>query len=325
MLVLPRLPTQQLHSVPLGQPPIDPGALPSYRLLAIMGAVILLLVTALGFAGNSADLLIVMAMGAVLILSAMILRWRGASRSATAIEAAVLVLAATMATACLCVLFGTTAFPYQDALLERADTFLFPGYGWMDMYSALHRFHRLVTVMCAVYQTMLWQPFALVVMLAMTGQERSCWRFVQAWFLTLIACAAIFPFVPAVGAYIHHGLVPADMPALTVNTAWHQTEVLDRVRDGSIRSLQPSRMTGMVSFPSFHAAGSVLLFWGFRPIRFVGPAFMALNVAMCLTAPLIGAHYFVDIAGGIGIALLAISATRRESGSTLPSLPLFAR
>lgn len=325
MAVLPLASSWRPHPVLVGRSPIARDALPSYQLLAIMVAVILALAAALGFGGDDRSLPTVMTTQAALILFAMLFRWRDAPRVATAIEAAVLVLAATMASACLCVLFGTTAFPYRDGLLERADALLLPGYRWIDMYAALHQRDRLVSVMCAVYQTLLWQPFALVVILALTGRERFCWRFVQAWFLTLIACTAIFPFVPAVGAYIHHGLVSADIPALTVNTAWHQTEVLDRVRDGSIRALEPAKMTGMVSFPSFHAAGAILLFWGFRRVRLVGPAFMALNVAMCLTAPLIGAHYFIDIAGGIGIALLGIMGSRPGSASALPLARLRAK
>lgn len=106
---------------------------------------------------------------------------------------------------------------------------------------------------------------------------------------------------------------------MTVHAGWSAVEVLSRIRDGSLHELGPASVTGLVSFPSFHTAGAVLLFWGFRRVPVVGPAFMALDVGVILTAPLIGSHYFSDIVGGLGIALLAITATRPADASALPA------
>lgn len=318
MAVLTLPSTGRLRSALTGRTPFEPAATPAYLLLALMAALTFVLAGWLGFEGDHKDMPTVTAALAMFILFAMLFRWRNSPRIATAIEAMVLVLAVSIAVECLCVVLATTAFPYQDALLERADALLLPGFRWMDMYTALHNRAPLITLMCMVYGTLRWQPFALVAVLALTGRELACWRFVRSWFLALIACVAIFPFVPAVGTYVYHGLKPADIPALTSDVPWRQFQVLGSVRDGSLRTLELMKMTGIVSFPSFHAAGAVLLFWGFRQVRVIGPAFMALNVAMCLTAPLIGAHYFTDIIGGIGIALLAIAATRPATTATFP-------
>lgn len=284
----------------------------SYLCLAVMVSLALLLAMALGFRWDGRDLPIVVATLVFLALSAMMARGVGAGRFATAIEAPVLLLGATMATACLSLLFATGALPYQDALLDRADRIVMPFFRWRDMYLALQDHDVVVGIMSGIYRTLLWQPFVLAPLLAIVD-ERACWRFVRAWFLTLIACVAVFPFVPAIGPYLHYGLPPAGLPALGVDTAWRPVQVLDAVRDGSLRVLAPASMTGLISFPSFHAASATLMFWAFRRVPVIGPPMMALNVAMCLTAPLIGSHYFIDIPAGMLVALAALRMARRDA------------
>lgn len=288
----------------------DRAAIPAYRLLAVMAVMVVALTVAFGFDCDRHDLPLMIGFLGVLVGVAMVLRARGFWRTGTAIEASVLILAGSMATACLSILFAATALPYRDAALETIDRWLVPGFGWMDMYRLMRRHDAIVTAMSAIYSSLLWQPFALMAVLAAAGQERRAWRFVHAWFLALILSVAIFALVPALSAYPYHHLHPADIPGLSVGIGWRQQDVLEAVRGGALRSLTPSSMAGIITFPSFHAAASVLLFWGYRRTPWAGPPLMAWNMAMCLTAPLIGSHYFCDVAGGIAVALLAIRATR---------------
>lgn len=289
-----------------GHGPFAAGARPAYILLAAMAALIAILVRLLGCDIDRHDVPTMIAVQASFVGAAFLLRSRGMRRSAAGIEAAVLILAATMATACLCVLLATTAFPYRDALLDRADRIIMPLFGWGGMFEALRAHSTIVSAMCRIYQTLLWQPFVLVTALAAIGQERRCWQFVHAWFVTLAICVVIFPFVPAAGEYVYRGLSNADIPALTVDTAWRQFAVLQQIRSGVTLDLTPTHMTGIIAFPSFHAAGATLLAWGFRRLPVIGVPFMLLDIAMAATAPLVGAHYFVDIIAGIAVALLAI-------------------
>ena len=122
-------------------------------------------------------------------------------------------------------------------------------------------------------------------------------------------CAIIFPFVPALGPYVQNHLVASDIPALTVHQGWHPTEVLDAIRRGAIWTLDPAKMSGMVSVPSFHSAGAILLAWAFRRVPVIGIGFIALDLGIILTAPMIGSHYFIDIVAGIvtGSAAVALA------------------
>ena len=50
-----------------------------------------------------------------------------------------------------------------------------------------------------------------------------------------------------------------------------QLHDLPLVRDGSLRVLDFDKLTGIVTFPSFHAAAAVLYLWAFWPVRWIGP------------------------------------------------------
>lgn len=292
------------------QAPLDPHAFPVYRLLALQTALVMLLLGALGFTYRGDDINLMLAVIAACAGLAALLRWRGSPRLAAGIEGCALLVGASMAVACISLLVATSAPPYRDELLAAADRLLFPFLSWPDLANGLAGQARLTAAMCAVYSTLLWQPFLLVVTCAALGRTDAVWRFLHAWSLTLIACVAIFALAPAQTAYVHYGFVPADVPYLTANTSWWPYELLERVRTGQLRELGAAQISGLITFPSFHTAGAVLLAWGFRRVPVVGPAFVLLNVTMIATVPLIGSHYFVDVLGGIAVAFLGIAGSR---------------
>ena len=85
---------------------------------------------------------------------------------------------------------------------------------------------------------------------------------------------------------------------------------MPHVRDGSLRQLSLTALTGLVTFPSFHTAAAVLYLWAFWPVRWIGPAAVAINVVMVLATPICGGHYLVDVFAGIGIAVASILAAK---------------
>jgi hypothetical protein len=289
---------------------------PAYRLLAVEVAVIAVLVAVLGFRvdGDDFQIMAMLLSGTVGIAWAM--RWCRMGQPADALEAGSLVMSAAMAVGSLSVVLGTIAPPYRDAALAGADGWLFP-LSWPTMARWLGGHPALVTMMSRVYATLLWQPFALVALLAAIGERASMWRFVRAWMLALIACVAVFALVPAATAQVHYGFAPGSIPGLTVDAAWRPFGILERVRSGDLRMLSAHNMAGMVDFPSFHAAGAVMIGWGARQAGRLGWPLIALAALMFPTIPLIGSHYFVDMFAGVLVALMAIRATRPVQASRI--------
>lgn len=288
------------------------GSRPVYLLLALASLLIVALVPALGFAVAGRDFAVMVALLAGVVALAQAMRRVGLGRIADAQEGGAIILASGMATGCLSILLATLDLPLRDASLAAADAWLFPFLSWPGMAHALAAHPNLVEWMQAVYSTLLWQPFALVLLLAATGRSAVLWRFLHAWVLALVACLAIFAVAPAVTAQVHYGFPSGSIAGLTVNAGWRPAQIMLQVRSGTLHLLASGSMTGLIDFPSFHAMGAVLLGWGFWRAGPIGWPMVALDMAMIPTIPLIGSHYFVDVAAGMALAGVIVVATGRQ-------------
>jgi hypothetical protein len=299
----------------------DYRAVPTYRCLLVMTCLVFGLAGVTRFSIDRHDLPLAAGTLVFLALTGMALRSQNFVRLGSAIEGMVLILASTMATCCLSLLLATLSLPYRDALLDSVDRAMLPGFTWIGMFQFLHLKMEWVRGMSMVYSSLSWQPFLLIASLSFCGDGKRGWRFLHAWYLTLILCLTLFALLPALGAYPFHHLSPADIPAMTLHTGWRPAEILEAVRSGELRTLTPSKMDGLIAFPSFHAAGGTLLALGYRRVPIIGKPLVVWNVVMIGTAPLIGGHYFCDILAGIAAALIATLAARRGDDGTAQRLP----
>jgi membrane-associated phospholipid phosphatase len=115
------------------------------------------------------------------------------------------------------------------------------------------------------------------------------------------------------GTYYLFDYMP-DAKIFTPGAYLMQLRDLPLIRDGSLRIIDFGALTGVVTFPSFHAAAAVLYLWAFWPVRWIGPIALLVNIAMLLATPICGGHYFVDVFAGIAVAAAAIVAARQIAG-----------
>src|SRR5262249_39080816 len=106
-------------------------------------------------------------------------------------------------------------------------------------------------------------------------------------------------------AFVH-----VDMPQMASVPAdlYTPEATMEALRAGTMRSISLNHLEGLVSFPSFHTAPALILMWTLSSVRYVGWAGAALNLALIAATPTVGAHYFMDIVGGVVVALAAIAA-----------------
>ncbi|MDH2345073.1 phosphatase PAP2 family protein [Bradyrhizobium sp. SSUT77] len=134
--------------------------------------------------------------------------------------------------------------------------------------------------------------------------------FVFAFTIALIITVAISTFVPAVGTWYGLDIAPSQFASLDSSLYTAQLRDILALREGSLRHLEMFKLSGIVSFPSFHAASAVLYMWALWPVRGLGGIAAALNLLMIAATPVIGAHYIIDVAGGIAVAAASIWAAK---------------
>jgi hypothetical protein len=158
-----------------------------------------------------------------------------------------------------------------------------------------------------------WPIFAIPVVLAATHRYLRIQEFTFAFALALIVTTVVSAFVPTLGIY---SLIPdaaAKYPNLNLIAYEDSLRDLPLVRDGTLRHLEVFGLKGVVTFPSFHTASAVLYTWAFWPVRWMRPIALVANLVMLASCPVNGAHYMIDLAAGIVVAVLAIVAARAVS------------
>jgi membrane-associated phospholipid phosphatase len=180
-----------------------------------------------------------------------------------------------------------------------------------------------------------WPLLGVPVILAMTLRLIRLQQFVLALNIALAVTIVISIFVPAVGTFYGLNLSPSERFPF-INSSMYAAQLRDilSLRDGSLRHLELFNLAGIVSFPSFHAASAVLYMWALWPVRSIRSAMIVINALTIAAAPVIGAHYIIDIIGGVAVAagsillakqLFRIHASRNaadaEAGSSDKTVP----
>ncbi len=198
--------------------------------------------------------------------------------------------------------------PLVDAPLMAFDRAL--GLDWLAYFNFIESHVALRWATVAAYLMIGWPVFGVPIVLGATRRYRRLQEFTLAFAIALVVTTAISVFTPAMGTYDFLHLT-TDPNVSTPAAYLDQLRDLPMVRDGSLRHLGMTKLTGIVTFPSFHAAAAVLYLWALWPVRWFRPIAVAANIAMLLATPLGGGHYFVDVFAGIAIATAAILAAQR--------------
>jgi membrane-associated phospholipid phosphatase len=198
---------------------------------------------------------------------------------------------------------GSLDVPYRDSLLAQIDRAL--GFDWIAVTLVVARYEWLQSLLRFAYQSFVWQPLAVIGLLALSGAHRRLQVFMLAWVVALAIALAGLAVAPAQTAWIYFG-AHAALPDLGAQVGTAQSTALETLRAGGLRNLLNQPFEGIVAFPSFHTVGALLFawaLWGYAWLRW--PA-VALNSLMILATPVIGAHYFIDTIAGAGVALAAL-------------------
>jgi membrane-associated phospholipid phosphatase len=192
--------------------------------------------------------------------------------------------------------------PLEDATLAHLDGFFgihIPAIvGWAATHPvgiALNRSYSLLTPML----------LAAIFIPALTGRTRAARAFLFANLIAFFIAVPLFALMPAVGPWYYFHFTP-DPSQLNC-----RRELLELRANGPYTYL--TQGAGIVCFPSFHAIWAVLSAWALWDLRRLRALLIILAGAILASTLTTGWHYFVDVAAGICVAIIAAVAAGRAA------------
>ena len=283
-------------------------------------AVLVLVLARTDFVLRASDPIVIMMAGLATTLAPLsfAVLWKGSARwpnlSHTANVLSQLI-AASMLIAPLTYIAASLNYPLQDRNLFAIDQFM--GLDWRSYLNTVDQY-GLGSICNFGYRAFSWQPLLVPIFLCLSGKAARAYQFSLTFVLTVVATVVISAFLPATGAYTFLGLSPADYPHLHPIADFDHMRHLPLLREGKMRVLEIGQLTGIVTFPSFHAAGAILYLWAWWAIPWMRAIVLVCNALLLLSTPIDGGHYFIDVIAGAALAVLFILAVRRLSRPIRP-------
>lgn len=188
------------------------------------------------------------------------------------------------------------ARPVIDPWLAAADRALGVHVPGLAAWTRAHP--RIDAALSLAYESFGLQVLVAPPVLVLLGLRRELWAYAFHLHVCLLATLACFALHPAACAFQWYGFTSTlPQEAFIAQFAGF--------RSGALTLIDFRTVTGLVSAPSFHVAGALVLTWVVRARRWVLVPVGLLNLALCAATVLSGAHYVVDVL--LSLALVAIS------------------
>lgn len=196
----------------------------------------------------------------------------------------------------------------DDQLLAIDKAFGIDRRIYLDFFAQRRLLHNALVL---AYFTLMPQFVLVPVVLFFANQMQRLQQFTFASGVALFATVLISIFTPALSAtYLDLGLQAG--AALPANMGIH-IPVVEKLRSGAPFLMQLDQLEGLLTFPSFHTIGALLFIWATWRVTIVRWVSLMLNAALIAATPIIGTHYFIDLAAGFVVAFLAAFAAIRLS------------
>ena len=195
--------------------------------------------------------------------------------------------------------------PLIDSALAEAD-------GWLgvdvSIFATWTRGHPWISAALHWgYFTLLWQFALLIPLLAIVRDDDALAEYVFSFHFCSLVTVVSFALFPAASAFQY----------LDFQSTLPQARFIHHfngVRSGQITQLVFGQMEGLVSMPSFHVAGALMVTWAMRRHLWLFIPLVAVNALLCAATFLSGAHYLVDTAAAFGLVALSAWLWRQLAG-----------
>jgi len=191
--------------------------------------------------------------------------------------------------------------PLQDSFFGRADEHLgvsvpaimaWANHHWLG--SVLNRSYAWVVILL---------PLS-VLLPVLAGKLKYAKEFLVANMISFAIGIPLFALLPAIGPWQYFHFPPSQ-----AQSAFCELPLLAMRLPGAY--VLGSQEAGVVCFPSFHVAWAIFFaaaLWGFRWLRIPVALVSGMVILSTMTT---GWHYFVDVLGGIALAVISIVLAKR--------------
>lgn len=196
-------------------------------------------------------------------------------------------------------LLGTRSpVPLADSWLAAADQAL--PMSAMDIVRSVNHWPGwAVSGLYKVYTQTGLYLFVTLILLHLMGRERVAWRMFLIWgcsflFISLLAFSA-----PALGCFSQ---MPAgEVANLPAGAGRYAVNAFTVFRNATDPVLSFDRISGVITFPSFHTVCALIIAQAWHGTRIAGPLTKLLTAAIVFSCVPMGGHYLIDLAAGAAV------------------------
>jgi membrane-associated phospholipid phosphatase len=199
-------------------------------------------------------------------------------------------------------------FPFQDNILSNIDIAI--GLDWMKYMEMITGNNNILFYASYTYVALDKQVLIIPIIASLALRFREFQTFTIAWLGAATFTIIISAFAPALAAFHHYGVVEQMRMVMMVPSGYIHLDQIASARS-SIAFDPYKQIAGIVAFPSFHAAGGVMLAWFFWQIKLLRWPMLLVNVCMIAVTPVIGSHHFIDVFAGIIVGFCALALAKR--------------
>lgn len=218
-------------------------------------------------------------------------------------------------------LLGTRSpAPVADAWLAAADRSL--PLSAMDIVKGTSHWPAwtLWSIGKAYLQTGLYL-FITLIALHLTDRGAIAWRMFLIWGSSFLVISVLAFAAPALGCYSQ--MAAADVAHLPGGAGRYAMRAFNEFRYAADPVLSFDRISGVITFPSFHTVCALLIAQSWHGVRIVGPLTKLLTGVIIFSCVPMGGHYLVDLAAGAAVwfaVTLAVDRLGRPAGIQVNSM-----
>jgi hypothetical protein len=192
--------------------------------------------------------------------------------------------------------------PLIDASLVRADAWLGIDVASLAAWTRAHGTVSFVLSVC--YASLLPQFLMPMVVLGLRHRDREgLWEYVFHFHFCLLITLAALALFPAICPYTQMGFTPTIDQARVIRQ-------LAALRAGTFHQIDFTDLEGLITMPSFHAAGALMVTWAFRRHRGLFLTLALVNTGLIAATFMSGVHYFVDVVASGVLFAVSVAAFR---------------